>query len=118
MNFAHAYNYSIATILIVICLVLPSANFASTATLEAGLPSVQLDCGTMTTEPCGTCPCSDGQGSDCCDTTSCTCQCHAPVSQYLQLAYVPVVATQGFREPSWSLPEVYSHIFVPPQNPA
>ena len=114
----HANNYLITTVLIVIYLAMPATNFARAVTIEAGLPSAQAAGGTTTTAPCDSCPCSDGQGSDCCDTTFCNCACHAPLSQGLQLTYAPMIIDQSFPEPSWVLPQVYRSIFVPPQNPA
>ncbi|MDO9068359.1 MAG: hypothetical protein Q7W05_07875 [Deltaproteobacteria bacterium] len=115
MKFEFACNYTVATLLIVICLTLPTISFAHAAALEVTLTPSHVACDTTMSAPCDDCPCSDGHGS-CCDTTTCTCECNAPISQFLQLTYVPVIASQNFREPCWSLPEVYSHIFVPPQN--
>jgi hypothetical protein len=118
MNFVRAYNYIIAIVLIVIYLALPATSFAS-AILDAGLPSAQAAYSTApTTAPCDNCPCSGGQDSDCCDTTFCDCSCHAPLGQGLKLTYAPVIVIQSFPEPSWSLPQSYRSIFVPPQNPA
>lgn len=118
MNFALAYNYIIATVLIVICLALPTTIFAHAATLEKAASGVQTLSGMAATAPCDDCPCSDGQGSDCCDTCFCSCACHAPLSHGLRLIYAPEIVSQSFREPSWSLPTVYRSIFVPPQNHA
>jgi len=118
MNFARSYNYTIATLLIVIYLALPAANLAGAATLGVDLPSAQDTCSTATTAPCGDCPCSDDQTSGCCDKAFCNCACHVPLSRGLRLTYAPMIAVQSFLEPYWSLPQVYRPIFVPPQNPA
>ena len=117
MNFALAYNYSIATVLIVIYLALPTTILAH-ATMEAGFPAAQAVSMVASPAPCGDCPCSDGQGSDCCDSSFCNCSCHAPLSQGVRLVYAPLIASQNFLEPSWSFPMVYRPIFVPPQNQA
>ena len=116
MNSARAYNYIISTLLIVIYLALPATNLAYAATQEEGVSSAQAVCSTATTDLCDDCPCSDGQGSDCCDSIFCNCACHAPLGQCIQLVYAPEIAAQSFRESSWSLPQVYRPIFVPPQN--
>jgi hypothetical protein len=116
MNFARAYNYIIGTVLIVIYLALPATNLAYAATQEASAPSAEEAYSSTTTAPCDSCPCSDGQGSDCCDTAFCSCACHAPLSQGLRLVYAPVIVIHRFREPTSSLPQVFISIFVPPQN--
>jgi hypothetical protein len=115
MNIAHAYNCTIATLLIVIYLALPATVFAHAASLEFVLTS-EATYSAEATVPCDDSPCSDGQKSDCCDTAFCICECHAPVGQNLRLNYTPVIASQNFWEKSWSLPQVYRPIFVPPQN--
>jgi hypothetical protein len=118
MNFVFRYNYIIAALFVVIYLAMPTTNFVGAATtLDLGLSS-EATCTTTTTAPCNDCPCSDGQGSDCCDANFNTCACHAPLGQGLRFSYAPVVASQNFLELSWSLPQVYRTIFVPPQNPA
>lgn len=117
MKIKDSYKYIIATVLIVISLVLPATKFAIAATLELGLTSTATY-STTTTAPCDNCPCSDGQGSDCCDATICSCECYAPLGQGVQLSYAPMIATHNFPEPSCSLPQVYRPIFVPPQSQA
>ncbi|MGB9080008.1 MAG: hypothetical protein WCD00_01835 [Desulfuromonadaceae bacterium] len=116
MNFARAYNYIIGTVLIVIYLALPATNLAQAATQDGGVLPDKAACSSTTTAPCDGCPCSDGQGPDCCDTSFCSCACHAPLSQGLRLVYAPVIVTQHFREPAGSSPQVFLSIFVPPQN--
>jgi len=69
MNFARAYNYTIATLLIVIYLALPATSFAHAATLEVGFPSAEAPCCTAATAPCAGSPCPDEHGSGCCDKT-------------------------------------------------
>ena len=117
MNLTLSYNYTIAALLIVIYLALPATIFAHVAALEANLAS-EATYGTTTAAPCDNCPCSDREDSDCCDTTFCLCECHAPIGQGLSLTYSPMIATQSFKEPSWSLPQIFRPIFVPPQNRA
>lgn len=116
MNSARAYNYIVSTLLIVLYLALPATNFAYAATQEEGVSSVLATCSTAATDLCDDSPCSDGQGSGCCDSTSCNCACHAPLGRCIQLVYAPDIAAQSFQEQSWSLPQVFRPIFVPPQN--
>ena len=116
MNFIRTYECLIAALLVAIYLVLPAANFARAATLEAGLTSMRSPYSSAITVPCDDSPCTDEQGSGCCGTTFCNCACHAPLSQRLLLNYSPLVVTQSFQEQPWSLPQVYRPIFVPPQN--
>ena len=116
MNVTRTYNYLSAIILIVIYLALPATGFARAVIQESGGTSTEMAGGTATAAPCDSCPCSDGQGSDCCDTTFCNCACHAPLSHGLQLTYAPLVVIRNYPELSWSLPRVYRSIFVPPQN--
>jgi hypothetical protein len=117
MNFARPYNYLIAAVLIGIYLAMPTTIFARAISMETGVSTAQASYSTATA-PCDDCPCSDGQNSDCCDTTFCSCACHAPLGHGLQLTYAPLLVIHNFREQSWSLPHVYLPIFVPPQNPA
>jgi hypothetical protein len=116
MNFTFTYNYTIATIMIVIYLALPATNIAHGAALDKVMSGVQTLSAMTSSVPCDDCPCSDGHGSDCCDSTFCSCECQAPLGCGLRLNYAPVIAIQNFPEPSWSLPEVYRPIFVPPQS--
>jgi hypothetical protein len=116
MNILRAYNISIAVLLIVIYLALPSTLCAYSSSMEDDVSVPPSAAFSTTTSPCDDCPCSGGQHSDCCDTTFCNCACHAPLGQGFQLAYTPMIAIQNFREPSWSLAQVYRTIFVPPQN--
>jgi hypothetical protein len=119
MKLRLSYNYTIATLLIVIYLALPATIFAYSATLELGLTSETTTYSMATTTmPCDESPCSNGHSSDCCDTTLCICECFAPLSQGLRLTYTPVIANQSFWETSWFLPRIYRPIFVPPQNRA
>jgi len=63
-------------------------------------------------------PCSGGMhDSGCCDTNSCSCSCHLPLTlNSLQIAYSPLISMQRFSDLSWYLPQVYLTIFIPPQN--
>lgn len=116
MNFTLAYKYVIATVLVVFYLALPTTIFAQAALMEAGLGATQESCCQAPAVPCGDGPCHDGQGSGCCETTSCNCACHAPLASSLRLIYAPVIVTENFCERPWTLPQVYRQIFVPPQN--
>jgi hypothetical protein len=116
MNLTRTYNYSIAAVLIVIYLALPATIFAQAVTLEGDSSSAKAAYSSTGAAPCNSCPCSGGQSSDCCDTVFCTCECQAPLGQGLQLTYAPMIASQNFPEPSWSFPQIYHPIFVPPQN--
>jgi len=66
--------------------------------------------------PCKHCPCSDEQGSHCCDTISCSCAFHSPPEQGVQVHYTPVVIVTRHTDSIRKLPQVYGSIFVPPQN--
>lgn len=116
MNFARPYNYFISAVLICIYLAMPTTILAHAASMETDASTAQTLSGTATT-PDDNGPCSDGQSSDCCDTIFCNCACHAPLGHGLQLTYAPLLIIHNFREHSWSLPQVYLPIFVPPQNP-
>jgi hypothetical protein len=116
MKFTFNCNHIIVAVLIVIYVTMPTTIFANATAIEAGFPSVQAIYSMTAAAPCDDCPCSDERGSSCCDSTFCCCACHAPLSQSFRLAYAPVIAVQSFREPLWSLPQVYRPIFVPPQN--
>lgn len=110
-----ASAYSIALCMLIVYLVLPGVVFSQSFSRDSGSP---VPCSSQNpADPVpGDCPCSDSQNSDCCDTTSCNCSCHAPISQGLLISYNPMVAVLGFGEPSCSIPLVYPSIFVPPQN--
>ncbi|MEI6207010.1 MAG: hypothetical protein WCP20_09525 [Desulfuromonadales bacterium] len=115
INFSLAYNYTIATVLIVIYLTLPATKLTHDANLIKTTSGV-LALSDMATSPCEQCPSSEGQSSGCCDSMFCKCMCHAPLGQGLRLTYAPVIAVRIFRESSCSLPQVYRPIFAPPQN--
>jgi hypothetical protein len=110
-------KYGITTILIVIYLLLPVTNFAHAGAQEPGSPLVKANA-MADSSPCGGCPCTDDQSTDCCDVTSCNCACHAPLTQRFHLSYSPVVLIQRTSEQGYVLPQVHLPIFVPPQNPA
>jgi hypothetical protein len=116
MSILRAYNISIAVLLIVIYMALPSTLFAHSSSMEDDATALPSSAFSTSTSPCDSCPCSGEHHSDCCDTTSGNCVCHAPLGQGFQLAYTPMIAIRNFRESSWSLPQVYHTIFVPPQN--
>jgi len=111
-----AFKYAIAAMLIFLYLFLPVTNLVHADTVEAGC-SLGQTAGTTNSPPYNDCPCSDDQSSDCCDTVSCNCECHAPfVFQRFQLNYAPVVVSHSYSEPGWALQQVDLPIFVPPQN--
>ncbi len=116
MNFARPYNTTIALIMMVIYLAMPTTNFACVSIMVADVSSRQEI--STTAVPGDTCPCSDSQESGCCDTTCCHCGCHVLFGNGLLPAYTPVIITRSLQEQSWLLPQVYRSIFVPPQNPA
>jgi hypothetical protein len=116
MNFVRACNSAFATALIVVYLFFSASSFVNAASLEFDGSSPQVTNSMAAAAPCDSCPCSDDHGSDCCDSTFCSCSCHAPLSHGLQLSYAPEISIQSFREPSWPLLQVYRSIFVPPQN--
>lgn len=111
MNFTRPYNCLVVAVLIVLYLAFPAASLACAVSPETGVSSAR-----SFIAPGDTCPCSDGQSSECCDMTFCTCACHIPLGQGTRLVYAPVIYTQSFREHFWSLPQVFLSIFVPPQN--
>lgn len=116
MTLSFAHNQIIACVLIVIYLSLPVTLCAQSVVSDVEGASAPAISSTANTSPLDTCPCSDGHDADCCDTTGCSCACHAPLGQKVLLAYAPVVVVLNFREPFWLLPQVYLAIFVPPQN--
>jgi hypothetical protein len=113
MIFLRTYNYSVAILLIAIYLVLPSTIFAHAAASAVGTAAVAAVCDDAAA-PCKECP--GEKGAACCDSTFCTCACHAPLCHGLRLVYAPMITVQSFKEPLWSFPQVYRSIFVPPQN--
>jgi len=116
MHILRAYNISVAVILIVIYLMLPSTLFSHSSYIGDDATAQSSSAFSTPTSPRDTCPCSGGQHSDCCETTFCDCACHAPLGQGFQFAYTPMIAIQDFPESTWALPQVYRTIFVPPQN--
>lgn len=116
MNFAHACKYLTATLLVAIYLVMPAPIVASTVSMDKVMAQQQPSCLAAISIPCKPDPCHEDQGSGCCETTSCNCACHAPLASSLRLIYAPVIVDESFFERAWSLPQVYSQIFVPPQN--
>jgi len=105
----------IAVILIVSYMFVPLTGFAHAEAAMAGTAESGLT-DREAASPCDHCPCNDEQSSPCCDTSSCSCSFHSPPVQGVQVKYAPIVIitrpTESFRKP----PQVYSSIFVPPQN--
>lgn len=113
MTFTLSFNHTVAIILMVVYLALPTALWSHAVADGPAVPPVS---GTTQGSPCDTGPCSGGHDTDCCDTTGCNCACHAPLGQGIRLAYAPVIVVRQFYEPSGIFPQVYRTIFVPPQN--
>lgn len=116
MNVVRTYSGVFAIVLIVVYLFLPASTLVHAATFEPDSAAFQVNYSQATADPCDRCPCSDEQGQHCCDTFFCNCECHAPLGRGMQVIYAPSIAAYSFREPSWSLPQVFLAIFVPPQN--
>jgi hypothetical protein len=104
-----------ASFVIVLYLLIPVAEFAHAAVPAAGTADIRA-IGVSAGSPCQDCPCSDEQGSHCCDSTCCSCAFHSPPVQAIQLRYAPLVDITRQSEPFWMLPMVYGSIYVPPQN--
>lgn len=117
MKLRFTHNQTIAIMLIVCCLVLPTTCLVEVFAAEAVVSYAQdAKLVSLTTPPCDDCPGDDHHDGDCCDATCCNCVCHAPPGEGLQIKYAPLVARQSLSERSWALPQVYRTIFVPPQN--
>lgn len=115
-HFARRCTTVIATILIALYLGVPATLSAHAASPGDGVPAVQANQSTSAAAPGDGCPCSGDRETDCCDASSCSCACHAPLGHGWRIPYAPFIATQRFCEPFRSLPQVYRTIFVPPQN--
>jgi len=113
--FINYTKYLLAATLIILYLFLPVQNYVHAGIIDAGRLGLQISKGITDKVPCKDCP-SDEKSSDCCDTTTCNCSCHAPLVQHAWFAYSPVVMVLLQLEPYWSLPQVYFPIFVPPQR--
>ena len=101
--------------LIVLYLFVPVMGFAHVDASHGGITEIQA-VGGVVGSPCDHCPCSDEQGSRCCDASSCSCGFHGPPTQGLQIHYAPVEIITRHAEPFRMLPLVYFPIFVPPQK--
>lgn len=104
-----------AALLIIFYLFIPVMGFAHVDVPDGGSADIRSIDG-VAGSPCEHCPCSDEQGSRCCDTTSCSCSFHNPPVLGVQMRYAPVVMITRTTESFWMLPQVYRSIFVPPQN--
>jgi len=104
-----------ALLLIILYLFIPVMGFAHVTAPDVGVTDIRsID--RLADSPCDHCPCSDEEGSHCCDTSSCSCSFHSPPEQGVQVNYAPVVIITRHTDSFWLLPQVYSSIFVPPQN--
>ena len=105
----------ISALLIILYLLIPVMGFAHVATPDFGTTDIRSS-GGVASSPCDGCPCSDEQGTRCCDIDFCCCAFHCPPVQGTQARYAPVVIVARQGESFWKLPQVYLSIFVPPQN--
>ena len=104
-----------SVLLLIVYLFIPVMGFAHDAAPDAGVTEIRTvaaDDGS----PCDGCPCSNEEGSPCCDTGFCSCAFHSPPVQGIQLRYDLDVNIVRHTESFWMLPQVYLPIFVPPQN--
>jgi len=104
-----------SALLIILYLFIPVMGFAHAGVPDAGTTDIRSLCA-VAGSPCDHCPCSEEQGSPCCDTDFCSCSFHSPPVQGVQVRYAPVVVIARRTESFWMLPQVYLPIFVPPQN--
>jgi hypothetical protein len=104
-----------ALVLIAFYLLMPVMGFAHVDVPDAGVANFST-IGAVAGTPCDHCPCSDEQGSRCCDSSCCGCAFHSPSDQGVQLSYTPDVIIARLGEPFVMLPQVYYSIIVPPQN--
>lgn len=104
-----------AVFLIILYLLIPVMGFAHAGVADVA-PIDISSIGDVAGSPCDHCPCSDEKGSQCCDSTSCSCSFHSPPVQGGQVRYAPVVIITRHTESFRMLPQVYSTIYVPPQN--
>jgi hypothetical protein len=111
----HFSLHHISVFLIIIYLCIPVIGFAHVDIPNTEKINVQ-SVGEVAGSPCEHCPCSDEQGSGCCDADFCSCGFHTPPVPGVQLCYAPVVIISRHVEHFWKLPQVYFSIFVPPQN--
>lgn len=115
MDFTH--RHIITALALIVYLFLPAQGVVHACVQNTAIQDSRTTYTTAPDSPCDECPCSGEQDSDCCDTTSCPCSCHTPLTRHMH-TYAPIVIVQRFAEPHWSLPQVYLSIFVPPQNHA
>lgn len=110
----HPLYYPFAIIVMALYLLLPARVLAHCSAPEpcsAGPMLVQA----AGDAPCGSCPCSDTQHGDCCES-ACCCPCHAPFGQRITFTYSPMITFQSTPDLLGEPPQVYLSIFVPPQN--
>lgn len=110
------YRRAVAVFLLVLYLLVPVLAAAHADNMAGDDSAVGYAASTLDKAPCGDCPCSGEQSGQCCDAPFCWCACHASLAGGLQLTYHPVVARLSVLELSFSFPQVYRTIFVPPQN--
>jgi len=104
-----------AAFLIILYLLIPVTGFAHADVAAVAAIDIR-SIGDGAGSPCDHCPCSDEKDATCCDTASCSCSFHSPPVQGGQVRYAPVVVITRHTESFRMLPQVYSTIYVPPQN--
>ena len=105
----------ISALLIILYLLIPVMGFGHDTAPDTRTTDIR-SIGEVAGSPCDGCPCSDEQGSRCCDIDFCSCAFHCPSVQGVQVRYAPVVIVARHAESFRMLPQVYLSIFVPPQN--
>jgi len=103
-----------SVLLLVLYLIVPVMGFAHVGKDVRATDNQSI--GGVAGSLCDSCPCSDEQGSRCCDADFCCCAFHCPPVQGIQARYAPVVIVARHGESFWVLPQVYFSIVVPPQN--
>src|SRR6185369_8824341 len=104
-----------AALLIVLYLFIPVMGFAHVGSADVGVTEIRSQ-GEVAGSPCDHCPCSNEQGTHCCDSTFCSCAFQSPLVQGVRVHYAPVEILSRRSEPFRMLPQVYLSIVVPPQN--
>lgn len=83
---------------------------------DRGLPEIDCPCCGETAQHAGH-PGDGGVDDGCVHASDCACSSHIPLSR-TPLEYDRIAVRVPFREPLFSITEVYYPIFVPPRTPA
>jgi hypothetical protein len=110
----HTFRH-MSALLIIFYLLIPVMGFAHVGDPDIGITNIRST-GGVASSPCDHCPCSDEQGSRCCDTNVCCCAFHCPPEQSGQVKYAPIEIAACPADSFRMLPFVYISIDVPPQN--